>query len=166
MKGSDNKMKILIVYDSFFGNTEKIAGAMGDSLSCKADVQVTRVSSLKPGQMGDADVLIVGSPTRGFRPTKAISGLLNSLSATALQGKGVAAFDTRISPVDTNSRLLNVLVKIFGYAAEPIAAKMVKKGGNRLIQPEGFYVKGSEGPLKEGELERASEWAKLAVKSW
>ena len=28
------------------------------------------------------------------------------------------------------------------------------------MPPEGFFVNGTEGPMKEGELERAAEWAK------
>jgi hypothetical protein len=40
----------------------------------------------------------------------------------------------------------------------------VKKGGELVFPPEGFLVKKSEGPLKDGELERAAEWAKGLVK--
>jgi len=28
------------------------------------------------------------------------------------------------------------------------------------MPPEGFFVNGTEGPMKEGELERAAEWTK------
>ncbi|MDD4346819.1 MAG: hypothetical protein PHZ11_08045 [Desulfitobacteriaceae bacterium] len=72
----------------------------------------------------------------------------------------VLAFDTRISAKDTNSKVLNVFIKVFGYAAEPIGEKLQKKGGNLIAPPEGFFVKDSEGPLKEGELERAANWVK------
>jgi hypothetical protein len=52
------------------------------------------------------------------------------------------------------------MVKIFGYAAEPMAAKLKKKGGTVKNAPEGFIVGGTEGPLKDGELERAAAWTK------
>jgi len=32
------------------------------------------------------------------------------------------------------------------------------------MPPEGFLVTGEKGPLKEGELERAADWAKLVIK--
>jgi len=51
------------------------------------------------------------------------------------------------------------MIKLFGYAAKPIAGMLKKKGGSLVQQPEGFYVKDSEGPLKDGELERAARWA-------
>jgi len=90
---------------------------------------------------------------------------LNKIPLNVLKGVKVAAFDTRISTADVNSRLLNILVKLFGYAAKPIAYKLEKKGGSLIIPPEGFFVKDSEGPLKDGELERAADWAKLIIKT-
>jgi hypothetical protein len=37
------------------------------------------------------------------------------------------------------------------------------RGGELCIPPEGFFVEGTEGPLKEGELKRAAEWAKPLI---
>ena len=157
-------MKTLIVYDSFFGNTEKIAQAIGNSLGSKEDVETLRVSDIKFEQLIGLELIIVGSPTRVFKPTKAIMNFLNKIPLDSLKGVKVAAFDTRISTVDVNSRFLNILVKLFGYAAKPIADKLEKKGGSLIIPPEGFFVKDSEGPLKDGEPERAADWAKLIMK--
>ena len=55
---------------------------------------------------------------------------------------------------------LTFMVKIFGYAAETMARKLQKKGGTLVVPPEWFLVKDSEGPLKDSELDRATEWAK------
>ncbi|KUO70182.1 MAG: hypothetical protein APF77_03840 [Clostridia bacterium BRH_c25] len=156
-------MKALVVYDSIFGNTEKIAQAIGDSLGSQESVEIVRVTDLKTGQLADVNLLIVGSPTRAFKPTKAIVDFLIKIPLNALNGVNVVAFDTRINSTDVNSRLLNGFVRIFGYAAKPIADKLEKKGGKLIIQPEGFYVKESEGPLKEGELDRAADWIKTAI---
>jgi len=158
-------MKVLIIYDSFFGNTEKIAQAIGNSLGSKENVETLRVSDVKPEQLIGLELLIVGSPTRVFKPTKAIMNFLNKIPLNVLKGVKVAAFDTRISTADVSSRLLNILVKLFGYAAKPIAYKLEKKGGSLIIPPEGFFVIDSKGPLKDGELERAADWAKLIVKT-
>ena len=56
-------------------------------------------------------------------------------------------------------------MKLFGYTAKPIASKFERKGGELIISPEGFFVKDSEGPLKDGELERAADWVKLITKT-
>jgi flavodoxin len=157
-------MKTLIVYDSFFGCTEKIAQAIGESLE-KHEAFVVRISDLKPEQLAGIELLIVGSPTRAFRPTKAITKFLKNIPAQGLKGVKVAAFDTRVSVTDLNSRIFNFFVKFFGYAAEPIAAKLVKKDGNLITPPEPFYVKTSENSLKDGEPERAADWAKVILKA-
>ncbi len=156
-------MKVLIIYDSFFGNTEQIAQAMGNALGSQAEVNTLRVGDVKPEHLTDLDVLIVGSPTRAFSPTPETKKLLGSIPQHGLKGVKVAAFDTRIALSDVDSRILPVFVKVFGYAAKPIADRLKKKGGELIIPPEGFFAKGAEGPLKEGELERAADWAKQII---
>lgn len=158
-------MDVLIVYDSVFGNTEKIAHAIGNSFEAKENVETVRANQLKPGQLNGVALLIVGSPTRAFSPTKSIKTFLRKIPSKSLKGVRVAAFDTRIDPVDVDSPVLDFFIKIFGYAAKPIADKLRKKGGRLVAQPEGFIVKGSEGPLKDGECERAANWVKMIVQT-
>ena len=154
--------KALVVYDSFFGNTERIAQSIGNALVRPEDVGILRVGDVRPEQLTGLKLLIVGSPTRAFSPSPAIKKFLKSIPKNGLKGVNVAAFDTRITDEEIDSAVffLRFLVNIFGYAAKPIVDRLVKKGGQLIAPPEGFYVHGTEGPLKEGELERASEWAK------
>ncbi|MBN1699488.1 MAG: flavodoxin family protein [Spirochaetales bacterium] len=152
-------MKVMVVYDSVFGNTEKIALGMRGASVPDTVFEARRATGVVYGQLEDVDVLIVGSPTRAFRPTKNIITFLKSIPKKKLDGKGVAAFDTRIEAAATSSSALRFLMNLFGYAADPILQKLVKKGGTPLADPEGFIVEGSEGPLGKGEEERAVEWA-------
>lgn len=153
-------MKALIIYDSLFGNTERVAQAMVTALRDRAEVTAYRVSDVEPEDFAGVDVLIVGSPTQGFQPTPAIKKLLDNMAAQELKGVKVAAFDTRIAVEDVGSKVLTLMVKLFGYAAKPIANRLQKKAGALVVPPEGFLVQGKEGPLKEGELARAAAWAK------
>jgi hypothetical protein len=62
--------------------------------------------------------------------------------------------------------VLPFFVRLFGskaYAARRIADGLKKKGGELVVPPEGFYVEGTEGPLTEGELERAAYWAEQII---
>lgn len=153
-------MKALVVYDSVFGNTERVAHAIREALGPPEAVEIVRVSDVSPEQLTSCDILIVGSPTRAFQPTGGTKRLLKNIRAGGLKGIKVAAFDTRLSVEDTDSGLLVFLVRLFGYAAEPIAGRLKKKGGDLVVAPEGFIVEGTEGPLREGELERAADWAR------
>ena len=147
-------MKALIVYDSAYGNTKKIAKSMGSAIT--GDVKVLSTGEVNPSELESIDLLIVGSPTYGGRPTPPMRDFLNKVSEPAIKGINVAAFDTRFS---------TILVRIFGYAAGKIAGSLETKGGILTSSPEGFFVKGTKGPLKEGELERAASWAKEIVNS-
>ncbi len=157
-------MKILVIYDSFFGNTEKIAMEIGKALGTGNDVTVLRITEAHHEKITGVELLIVGSPTRAFKPTAAISSFLKKIPAGALKNLKAAAFDTRVVTEEVKSRLLRVLVRWFGYAAKPIADRLVKKGATLTAEPEGFFVGGTEGPLKDGELKRAAAWAKEVVK--
>ena len=152
-------MKAVIVYDSVFGNTEKVAQSVGQALGASAEVSVLRVSEATPERLRGADLLIAGAPTRQFRASDGMRQWLDTLPAGALQGIKTAAFDTRMSVKDAKVWILTILVKIFGYAAEPMAKKLQAKGGQPTGTPAGFLVKGTEGPLFDGALERAAAWA-------
>lgn len=154
-------MKAMVIYDSAYGNTEKVAQAIGQALGPAEEVQVVRASEARPEQAAGVDLLIVGSPTQKFSPLGTITAFLKAIPRGGLQGVEVAAFDTRFpqSQVD-EIRILAFFVSIFGYAAEPIAKRLEKKGGHLAIPPEPFYVSNTEGPLLDGELERAADWAR------
>ncbi len=156
-------MNALIIYDTFFGNTEQIAKAVGNGLGSQAEVKIVKVSETKPEQVRGMNLLIVGSPTRAFSPSPAMKEFLRAIPANSLRGIKVAAFDTRIVAKGIGALIFNPLAAIFGYAAEPIADRLVKKGGQLVIPPEGFFVVDSEGPLRAGEIERAVEWGRRIV---
>jgi flavodoxin len=152
---------ILVIYDSVFGNTEKIAQAIAAALGTKA----MPVSQADAAQLRGLDLLVVGSPTRGLRPTEDIAKLLNGPPKNHLAGVRVAAFDTRIALETIDSKVLRFIVDKGGYAAGTIAKVLEKKGGQLVAPGEGFLVTGEQGPLKDGELERAAAWAgRLAIK--
>ncbi|MBU7014694.1 MAG: flavodoxin family protein [Theionarchaea archaeon] len=150
-----------MVYDSCYGNTEKIATSMGEAIA--GGTRVVRAAEAHPSDLKSIDILIVGSPTQGFRATKPVQEFINSISEGALKGITVAAFDTRM-PADDVGKGLRFIMKVGGYAAPRIADELKKKGGTLAGLPEGFFVKGKEGPLKEGELERAATWAESIIK--
>lgn len=147
-------MRVLVVYDSVYGNTEQIARAIGGAIA--NDVKILHVREVEPSELKGIDLLIIGAPTQGGRPTQTMQEFLKNVSEPDIKGINVAAFDTRISAK---------WVGIFGYAAGRIAKSLKKKGGNLLLNPEPFFVEGTKGPLKEGEPERAVTWAREVINS-
>ena len=138
-------MKYLIIYDSTFGNTKKIAKEIAKVLGVKA----ISVKDFQKSDLAGIDFLIVGSPINAWRPLTTITNLLKSFEKDELKGIKATAFDTRVK------------LFIHGDAKNKIAKGLEKAGAKITIEPKAFYVKGKEGPLLEEELEKAVEWTKL-----
>lgn len=152
-------MKTILVYDSVYGNTEKIAQVIAKALHTKPQ----KVFEVKLTDLSKTDLLVVGSPVHGGRATPAIDELFMRLKPDSLKNVRVAAFDTRFAAED-HGLGIRLLIHIIRYAAERIASELKKKGAHLIANPEGFIVKDKEGPLKKGELHRASLWAKNLLK--
>ncbi len=158
--------KCIIVYDSVFGNTEKIALAISGVLNSVVQTEAIPVSKVLLDNLYGVKLLVIGSPTRSFRPTEAITRFLKSLSKEQVQDLNAAAFDTRIDLRTIESGALRFIVSKGGYAARTIAKELTSKGARLVVPGEGFLVSGEQGPLKEGELERAAEWARNICAHW
>ena len=155
-------MKTLIVYDSIYGNTEKIARAIAGAIA--GEVKVVKITEANPHELDYYEMLIVGSPTHGGRPTPAVKEFIAKLPPDALKGKPAAAFDTGISSKGKGVGI-KLLTGMLGYAAGRIGEALKARGARLIVPPEGFIVIGNEGPLKEGELERATGWGKAIAKA-
>lgn len=143
-------MKTLVVYDSLYGNTETIARTIAQALP--GDVPVVRAGQANPAELETADLLIIGAPTHGSLPSETAQGLVQRIGSPAREGARLATFDTRLSWG---------FLKRYGFAASKMADPLVEKGWALAVEPEGFVVRGlKKGPLKRGEVERASAWAK------
>ena len=146
----------LVVYDSVFGNTAKVAQAIGEALG---GAPVKKVAEVQSSDLEGLKILLVGSPTRAFRATPATMNFIKGLGRDALQGVKTAAFDTRIPFENIESGVLRFMAKLFGYADVKIAKALEKSGASLPLESAGFGVSDTEGPLIEGEIERARDWA-------
>ncbi len=142
-------MNTLIIYDLTFGNTAQVAQAMADKLGEHGTVRIALANEAGLSEMKEIDLLIVGGPTQRHGVSPAIRDLLERLPRRTLRGAGAAAFDTRYHMAAWKS----------GSAAHRIASKLKRTGASLLVEPESFFVAEREGPLEEGELERAARWA-------
>lgn len=142
-------MKYAVIYDSVHGNTEKIAEAIAKGLG-KEGV-ILRAGEANPSDLKSVDLLVIGSPTYGGRPTPDMLAFLRGIDRNLLTGINIAGFDTRI-PANW--------VKLFGFAAGKIEKTLKKLGGTPVVKAEGFYVTGTKGPLAENEEKRAGDFAK------
>lgn len=154
-------MKTLVIYDSYFGNTEKIALSISETFGPES--KAIRVQDVKPENLTGVELLVVGSPTRSFRPSESIQKFLINPAFDGFDSMKITAFDTRIELETIKSKFFRFVVDKGGYAAKFIVTKLVKKGGVLIAQPKGFLVTAETGPLREGEVDIASAWAKTLI---
>lgn len=144
-------MNTCIVYDSIFGNTKQVAEALANALRKFGQVEIITVEHTHPLELANMDVLILGSPTQGWRPTPTMRDLLEYIPAEALNKLTIACFDTRFD----RSTMLT------GSAAKQMTKRLHKRGASHLLPTKSFFVEGTHGPLKAGELEEAVKWSHL-----
>jgi flavodoxin len=146
-------MNTLIIYDSKYGNTEQIAQVIGSALEVYASVRVLSVDEVATAELSTKDLLVLGCPTQNHKLSPGMKSFLDRLPDGLLKDVRVAVFDTRFAMSSWVS----------GSAAEIIGRLARKKGGVLITQPKSFFVNDKQGPLKEGELSRAAEWAELLL---
>lgn len=152
-------MRMLVVYDSLYGNTEKIAMAIAEGINGANEVETVHVKKVDYEALGGVDLFIIGTPTHGGRPTPDIQAFVDRISREGLKNASFSTFDTRFSAKDSSAGM-RLLMRMIGYAADKVAKKFENEHCHLISPAEGFFVVGKEGPLKEGELERAIKWGK------
>ena len=143
-------MKTLIVYFSKFGNTHLIAEAITETLFVAGAARLLSADQLTAADLEGIDLLVMGTPTHNMNLPKAVRPVLASLPKRVLKGVPFAAFDTSYKM----SWWLNHFT-----AGKRLSRVLRKLGGKQIVLPETFLVMKREGPLYEGELDRAYQWA-------
>ncbi|WP_329321750.1 flavodoxin family protein [Streptomyces sp. NBC_01262] len=173
-------MRVVIVYESLFGNTREVAEAVRDGVRRArpdADVDCLRVSEAGPEQIGTADLLVVGGPTHMRGMTTRMSrkmGLKTEENERTedpaaghepdqgAEGPGIRDWFHDI-PRDVHGAHAAAFdtradFRLAGGAAPAIARRLRGHGYDVVTEPEGFIVEDSDGPLRQGEATRAAEW--------
>ena len=138
-------MRARVVYDTNYGNTRIIAEVIAQELG--RETSILSVADVTETSLDGVDVLVVGCPINGWRPTEKMQAFLKGLAPGSLTGVRAAAFDTRVK------------LFIHGDAAGKISQALQRAGATIVAKPQGFVVAGTEGPLAPGQTDKAGAWA-------
>ncbi len=153
-------MKGTVAYDSVFGNTGQVASAIAEELE-KAGHEVALVNLRASRDVPAAgDFLFVGSPTRVAKMTGKSKRFVKKLDVKVWGARPVAIFDTHMAyPEDPKERAKS-LKWIEPGAAGRLSALATERGLSVRGPPLRCVVKDMKGPLAEGQLEKAREYAR------
>jgi menaquinone-dependent protoporphyrinogen IX oxidase len=155
-------MKGIVVYDTSYGNTKKIAETIAETLKeAGIEVDLFYVKDVKKLSAKDYNFLVLGSPTKFGTMSLTIRFFLGKAKSEEWMNKPFAAFDTENPENIERAQAEN---KEWS-AAEKIAEKLRDKKMKQLLPVLKAVVFGQKGPLKEGEIERTKDYTReLAVK--
>ena len=165
-------MKVIVVFESMFGNTKVLAQNVRDGLAdAGANVELVGVIEAAAGEFADCDLIVIAAPThalslsrpqtradavkKGADPACAPTGIREwldilgqTLPATSVHSP-VAVLDTRVRKA-----------RHWSGSAAKRAARTLRKGGFTVMEQMSFYVVGVTGPVTPGEHERARMWGR------
>lgn len=163
-------MRALVVYESMYGNTQAIAAAIAAGLTESGFEVSTSEVGEAPTDLGQLDLVVAGGPTHAFSMSRVSTredaatkgdnpvisqgiGLREWIEAleplASADEVAVATFDTRVRHP-----------RVPGSAARA-ARKHLRQHGFRAVDPATtFWVDGMEGPLLDGEEDRARSWGR------
>jgi flavodoxin len=144
-------MNVLVIYYSKFGNTKQVAETIAEVLQSAGSVRVMSLDQVTVQDLSNIDLLVAGSPTHVSKLPEDFRSILKSLPKRVLKRVPAAAFDT--------SYKMNWFISLF-TAAKPLNSKLRRLGGKPIVPPKTFLVVDKQGPLYEGEIENAKNWAK------
>ena len=155
-------MKGIVVYDTSYGNTKKIGETIAGTLKESGmEADLFYVKKVKKLSAKDYDFLVLGSPTRFGTMSFAIRFFLGKVKSEEWMNKPFTAFDTENPENIERARIEN---KEWS-AAEKISEKLRDKKMNQLLPVLKALVLGQKGPLVEGEIDRAKNYARqLTIK--
>src|SRR4051812_31112395 len=157
----------VVVYESVFGDAEKIARAVADGLREHLDTDVVAAKDAPLDLGPDVRLLVVGGPNhvtgmpkpstragavkQGAHVDDTTTGLHEWLDrAHHVDAVSAAAFDTRMD----HPRFITAIDH-----ASRTEEKLLHKLGATLAAPaEHFFVVDGQGPLRDGEEDRARQW--------
>jgi flavodoxin len=143
-------MNSMVVYESKFGNTQKVAEVITRALGSLGLARVFEVEDRHALTLDAVELLVIGGPTQAHGMSPGMRVYLEALIPGAPAGVRVATFDTRLKGPGF----------LWGSAAKAIADQLRKAAFVVVAPPENFLVEGMREPrLLDGEELRAEAWA-------
>ncbi len=158
-------MRTLVVYESIYGNTRRVAEAVADGCRRAGPASTVRATEFTPSQLAEVDLLVLGGPTHAWsmsRPRTRQAAVTDPASGTPpveirAEESGIRELLARLPkpacPVAVYDTRIGAPALFTGRASSAIARRL----GSRPIDRRSFLVSRSS-RLRPGELDRARLW--------
>ncbi|MFX0020801.1 MAG: flavodoxin family protein [Candidatus Hermodarchaeota archaeon] len=134
--------KTLILYDSLFGNTKKVAMSLSRGLEAGGlHVDSSSIEKFDIGELNNYDIIGIGGPTHYHGASKKMKSFLKKIRNLKMEGKYGFAFETKGE------------FRLAGSAAKRITRYLNKTKVEIIHSTISGIVLDQEGPLKNNTLD-------------
>ncbi|MFX1300040.1 MAG: flavodoxin family protein [Promethearchaeota archaeon] len=147
-------VKVLIAYDTKYGNTQRVAELIADGLKAAgAEAVVENMKKVKVEEVAGFDAILMGSPNHMGRPTRTFKKFVGKLQKANMKDKTLAAFDTYVGQKD-EQEIIHPGGGEFQKALRRMEEQLEAKFPNlKLIAPGlSIAVGGMKGPILDADL--------------
>ena len=144
-------MKVLVAFDTKYGNTETVAKTIAEGIESVESIEVTLSNMKKVNfkKLDGYDAILVGCPTHFGGPTRGAKKFIDRLGKRDLKGMQIAAFDTYIK--EDFERSVKAMEERINEKAPELQL---------LLAGLSIEVENMKGPILEGELPKCREFGK------
>ena len=172
-------MKAVVIYESMYGNTHKVANAIAEGLRWHGEAVVVPFGDADASLLSDADLVVVGGPTHAHGMSHAATrkgaveaaekpGSELELDAGADTQRGLREWIASLDQVPTNAATfdtrLDYSIALTGRASKGIARKLRRHGATLIAEPKSFFVT-KDNQLAPNEEGRALLWGDHLARS-
>lgn len=153
-------VKVLVAYDTKYGNTQRVAELIAEGLKAAgAEAVVENMKKVNVDEMLGFDAILIGSPNHMGRPTRTFKKFVSKLQKTDMKDKSLAAFDTYIGQKD-EQEVIQPGGGEFQKALRRMENQLKDKVPHlKLITPGlSIAVGGMKGPILDVDLPKCNEF--------
>jgi flavodoxin len=147
--------KAIIIYESVYGNTKKVAESIAEGIRKTGDTEckVVKTSEVHTDNLASYDIILFGCPNHNQEPARNMTKFIDRVSVVNLEGKGGAAFDTYTGGNK-------------GIALSKLEQLIRRKLHGFILKTRGLSIEvvDRKGPLVESAIEEAQEYGEKIVK--
>ena len=150
-------MKVLVVYATKYGNTEKVANLIAEGISSVEgnEVTVKNVKDMKLKEDASYDLILIGSPNHFGKHVGSVKKFINKLPTSQIKANAYSVFDTYIL------KDFEKAVKKMEEQISELMPDLPKASPGLSIKVEGKGT--SKGPITSKDLPKCKEFGiKLA----
>jgi flavodoxin len=159
-------MKVLIVYDTKYGNTEQVANLIAEGITSadRNEVIVNNVKNVDLKKEDFYDLILIGSPVHFGKHVGSIKKFINKLPKAKLNLKSYAVFNTYMGgDSETTEEGVCSYTRMLDKIEEQIHERMpnLAKAGPGLP----IKVNGMKGPILVEDLPKCKEFGMKLVQA-